>query len=154
MGSLFIMSVLIRGRSFRCGEGRQGVAHVLFDEVGIDCDCSGGSFARGGDHLRARVRGVAGCPDPGNARPAAGIDPKKLRPRRPRSRVSRSDRLACVECRSDEDGGTRNGATIRELNGLETIVDDRKPSHQAVDDGDPSRLELRPLGVGDRRRVR
>ena len=62
--------------------------------------------------------------------------------------------VAWVKSRSDEDGGAWDRATIGELNGIETVVDDRESRDTSVDDPDASRLEAGPFGGGDRLRVR
>src|SRR5580765_537303 len=53
------------GRGTGCAG--DGVADVLFDKVGVDCDRGGGSFAGGGDDLCAWVGDVARDPDACNA---------------------------------------------------------------------------------------
>ena len=52
----------------------EGGADVFLDEVRVDRDRGSGSFAGGGDHLGAGVRGVAGDPHARHARSAGGVD--------------------------------------------------------------------------------
>src|SRR5687767_6710112 len=63
-------------RSRRGGRGypAAGGVDVVLDELGVDRDGDRGSFAGGGDHLRARIGGVAGRPHSGHARAAVRVD--------------------------------------------------------------------------------
>ena len=134
--------------SWRAGQPRRladGGVDVVGDELGVDRDRDRGSFAGGGDHLRARVGCVAGRPDAGHARAAVGVDPDE----------SSREQLAAEGCRepvrvraqrgSDEERVARDAATVGELDRSQAVVGDDEALDGPVDDRDPAGVERRAL---------
>ena len=120
---------------------RTGDANVFRDEVSVDCDRGRRSFAGRGDHLRAWIAGVAGDPHAGDGCLAGCVDGGEARLVELAAERREQAVPVRVERGADEDRGPRDAPSVGELHGGQTIVDDREPFDEPVDDLDAARCQ-------------
>ena len=127
------------------GECEDGVAHVFLDQIGVDGDGGGGSFAGGSDHLRASVRDVSRDPDAGDARESVSVGdgPSVLVEVAPET-----DEQVAVgnESRRDEQRFAGDGSIPIELDAAETVILNDDSLWRSLGDADPPRGQLLTLG--------
>ena len=135
--------------------GLDGEGDVLSGQVVVDGDRCRRALAGGGDDLRPGVDGVAGSPDPVDARTASGVDDRETCG--VEIRAERGEEVVWVrrDVGPNEHCGAGHDLAVGEFDAGEPIVFDDEPGDFAVNDADAAGVGLdgfgggRFLGVGE-----
>lgn len=128
---------------------------VVVDQVGVDGDRGCRTRASRGDHLGAWVDDIPGRPDTGGAGPTGGIDGHESGLIECAAEAGRQAVGVREVARSDEDRGSRDHATVGQLDAGQPVRLDHQPGDLALDDANTARLQLRlfrrgqVVGVGE-----